>query len=56
MRIFIVKDHTQERALAQALDDAGVRVEPDETKRKARQDTAASLRDFVAEEGVDLLR
>jgi hypothetical protein len=56
MRIFILKDHTQEGALAQALDDAGVRVEPDETKRKARQDTAASLRDFVAEEGVDLLR
>jgi hypothetical protein len=56
MRIFIVKDRTQEAALGKALDDAGVRVEPDKTKRKARQDTAASLRDLVAEEEVDLLR
>jgi hypothetical protein len=56
MRVFIVKDRAQEAALAKALDDAGVRVEPDEAKRKAHQDLAASLRDFVAEEEVDLLR
>ncbi len=56
MRIFILKDRAQEAALAKALDDAGVRVEPDEAKRKAHQDLVASLRDFVGEEEVDLLR
>jgi hypothetical protein len=56
MRIFILKDRAQEAALAKALDDADVRVEPDEAKRKAHQDRVASLRDFVAEEEVDLLR
>ncbi len=56
MRIFILKDRAQEAALAKALDDAGVRVEPDEAKRKAHQDLVGSLRDFVAEEEADLLR
>ncbi len=56
MRIFIVKDRAQEAALAKALDDADVRLEPDEAKRKAHQDLVASLRDFVGEEEVDLLR
>ena len=56
MRIFILKDRSQEAGLAKALDDAGSRVEPDEARRKARQEIAASLRDFVAEEEVDLLR
>lgn len=56
MRVFIVKGRAQETALAKARDDDGVRVEPDEAMRKAHQDLAASLRDFVAEEEVDLLR
>lgn len=56
IRIFILKDRAQEAALAKALDDAGIRVEPDESKRKAHQDEAASLRDFVADETVNILR
>jgi hypothetical protein len=56
MRVFIVKDRAQAAALAQALDDADVRVEPDQSKRRAHSDLSASLRDFVAEEEFDILR
>jgi len=56
MRVFIVKDRAQAASLAKALDDADGRVEPDEAKRKAHQELSASLRDFVAEEEVDILR
>jgi hypothetical protein len=33
-----------------------VRVQPDEGKRRANQELAASLRDFVAEEEFDILK
>ena len=55
MRIFVLKDHDQAAGLAKALDDAGQRIQPDEAKRKANQELAASLRDFVAQEDLDIL-
>ena len=56
MRVFILRDAEQAAKFAQALDDAGVRVQPDEGKRRANQELAASLRDFVAEEEFDILK
>ena len=56
MRIFIVKDREQAANLAKALDDAGVRVQPDESKRKANQELATSLRDSAGQEEVEILR
>lgn len=56
MRIFILKDSSQLGGLSAALDAAGVRLEPDEKKRKARSEYAATLRDFIAQEILDILR
>ncbi len=55
MRIFILKDRGQLENLSQALDAAGVRLQPDETKRKARAEYAATLRDAAGQEVVDIL-
>lgn len=56
MRVFVLKDAAQAANLSKALDEAGARVQPDESKRKANQELAASLRDFVAQEDLDILR
>jgi len=56
MRIFVLKDRAQLEKLADALDAAGARLEPDEAKRKARADYAATLRDPAGQEVVDILR
>lgn len=56
MRIFVLKDKEQAANLAKALDDAGVRVQPDESKRKANQDLAATLRDAVGHEELEILK
>ncbi len=56
MRIFILKDREQAANLAKSLDEAGVRIQPDESKRKANQELAASLRDSVAQEELDILK
>jgi hypothetical protein len=56
MRIFVLKDHSQLKGLSAALDAAGVRLEPDETKRRVRSEYAATLRDFVGREVLDVLR
>jgi len=56
MRVFVLRNGEQAANLAKALDDAGVRVQPEEAKRKANQEFAASLRDFVAQEGLDILK
>ena len=37
MRIFVLKDREQAANLEKALDDAGLRVQPDESKRKANR-------------------
>lgn len=56
MRIFVLKDREQAANLEKALDGAGLRVQPDESKRKANQDLAATLRDLVGHEEVEILK
>lgn len=56
MRIFVLKDREQAANLGKALDDAGLRVEPDESKRKANADLAATLRDPVSHEELQILK
>jgi hypothetical protein len=56
MRIFILKDREQAANLAKSLDEAGVRIQPDESKRKANQELAASLRDSAGQEEFDILK
>jgi hypothetical protein len=56
MRIFTLKDREQATNLVKALDDAGARVQPDEAKRKANADLAATLRDPVGHDELQILR
>lgn len=56
MRIFVLKDREQAANLEKALDDAGLRVEPDGSKRKANADLAATLRDPVSHEELEILK
>jgi hypothetical protein len=45
MRIFILRDSAQLAGLSAALDAAGVALEPDSAKRRARSQYGATLRD-----------
>lgn len=56
MRIFVLKDRAQAANLEKALDDAGLRVEPDANKRKANADLAATLPDPVSHEELEILK
>jgi hypothetical protein len=56
MRVFILRDSAQLTALPAALDRAGIRLEPDSAKRRARSEYAATLRDRVGSLTVELLR
>lgn len=56
MRIFVLKDREQAVNLEKVLDDAGLRVQPDEGKRKANSDLAATLRDPVGHEELEILK
>lgn len=56
MRVFILRDSTQLRGLSTALDSAGIRLEPDSTKRRSRGAYSASLRDRVGAVTTELLR
>lgn len=47
MRIFILRDTAQLAGLSAALDAAGVALEPDSAKRRARSQYGATLRDAV---------
>ena len=47
MRVFILRDSAQLRALSGALDSAGLRLEPDSVKRRQRSAYSATLRDRV---------
>lgn len=47
MRVFLLRDSTQLRGLGAALNDAGVRVQPDSTKRRQQSEYSATLRDRV---------
>lgn len=56
LRIFVLKDREQAANLEKALDDAGLRVQPEESKRKAHADLAATLRDPVGHEEMEVLK
>ena len=56
MRVFILRDSAQLRALAGALDSAGIRLEPDSAKRRIRGEYSASLRDRVGASTAEMLR
>jgi hypothetical protein len=45
MRVFILRDSAQLAGLSAALDAAGVALEPDSAKRRARSQYGATLRD-----------
>lgn len=56
MRIFLLRDSAQLAALGTELTAAGVRVEPDSARRKARADYAATLRDAAGSAVADIIR
>ena len=56
MRVFLLRDSAQLRGLSAALEQAGLRVEPDSTKRRARAEYSATLRDRVGSATVEVLR
>ena len=56
MRVFILRDSTQLRALGDALTAAGARIQPDSVKRREQSEYSASLRDRVGATVVDVVR
>ena len=56
MRVFILRDSVQLASLGQALDSAGIRLEPDSARRRVRGEYAATLRDRLGAATVEVLR
>jgi len=56
MRVFVLRDSAQLRALSGALDSAGMRIEPDSAKRRRRGEYSATLRDRVGAVTAEILR
>jgi hypothetical protein len=56
MRVFLLRDSTQLRGLADALTAAGVRIEPDSLKRRQQTEYSATLRDRVGSTVVSIVR
>jgi hypothetical protein len=56
MRVFLLRDSTQLRALGDALTAAGARLEPDSVKRRVQSEYSATLRDRVGATVVSLVR
>jgi hypothetical protein len=56
MRLFVLRDAAQLAGLSAALDAAGVRLEPDSARRRARSEYGATLRDRVGDVTVTILR
>jgi hypothetical protein len=50
LRIFRLKDRAAAEALGKGLDEATLRVVPDEAQRKANKEKSEGLRDFVRQE------
>ena len=50
LRIFKLKNRAAAEALGKGLDEATVRVVPDEAQRKRNSERSATLRDFVRQE------
>lgn len=56
LRVFVLRDTAQLRALSGALDSAGIRLEPDSVKRRLRGAYSAGLRDRVGAVTAEILR
>src|ERR1043166_3689129 len=56
MRIFILRDSAQLAGLSAALDAAGVALEPDSAKRRARGEYSATLRDAAGNVILNIVR
>ena len=56
MRVFMLRDSTQLRALSAALTAAGARLEPDSARRRVQAEYSASLRDRVGSSVTTLLK
>ncbi len=56
LRIFKLKNRASAEALAKGLDEATLRVVPDEAQRKANREKSENLRDFVRQEVWTALR
>ena len=56
MRVFVLRDSAQLRALSGALDSATMRLEPDSVKRRVRGEYSATLRDRVGAVTAEILR
>jgi hypothetical protein len=56
MRVFVLRDSAQLRALSAALDAAGARLEPDSARRQTRAAYSATLRERVGDATVEILR
>ena len=56
MRVFVLRDHKQQEALQKALDDAKLRLHPDEQERNRQAAYAETLRDAVGHEALEILR
>lgn len=55
MRVFVLCDHTQQEALQKALDEAKLRLHPDEQERTRLAAYAETLRDAVGHETLEIL-
>jgi hypothetical protein len=56
MRVFMLRDSAQLAGLSTALNDAGIRLEPDSVKRRQRGEYSATLRDAVGSATLRVLR
>ena len=55
MRVFVLRDHEQQEALQKALDEAKLRLHPDEQERNRQAAYAETLRDAVSHETLEIL-
>jgi hypothetical protein len=55
MRVFLLRDAAQQQALAKALDDAKLRLHPDEQERNRQAAYAETLRDLVGHESAEVM-
>jgi hypothetical protein len=56
MRMFLLRDSAQLLGLPAALDAAGMRLEPDSARRRARSEHAATLRDRVGSSVLEIVK
>jgi hypothetical protein len=55
MRVFVLRDHEQQEALQKALDEAKLRLHPDEQERNRQAAYAETLRDAAGHETLEIL-